>query len=59
MEANEAAADDPSTLQDSPWFIVVKVANLDDDLANLMDAKKAEEYFTGEIERAKGEGLLE
>lgn len=59
IEANEAAADDPSTLQEDPWFIVVKAADLDADISNLMDAKGAEEYFIGEIERAKGEGLLE
>jgi glycine cleavage system H protein len=55
LEANEAAADDPSSLQDDPWFIVVKSA----DVSGLMDAKAAEGYFKGEIERAKGEGLLE
>lgn len=59
LEINQAAADDPSILQDDPWFIVVKPTNLDIDLKNLMNAKKAEEYFTKEIERAKGEGLLE
>ena len=57
--ANEVAADDPSSLADESWFIVVKSTSLDDDIANLMDASKAAEYFTGEIERAKGEGLLE
>lgn len=59
VEANEGAADDPSSLQEDAWFIVVKPTNLDEDLGNLMDAAKAEDYFTGEIERAKGEGLLE
>jgi glycine cleavage system H protein len=55
VEVNEGAADDPSSLQDDPWFIVVKSS----DVSGLMDAKAAEEYFTGEIEKAKGEGLLE
>ncbi len=55
VEANEGAADDPSSLQDDAWFIVVKSA----DVSGLMDAKASKEYFTGEIERAKGEGLLE
>ena len=59
VEVNEGATDDPSSLQDAPWFIVVKPSNLDGDLANLMDAAKAKEYFTAEIERVKGEGLLE
>lgn len=59
LEVNQAAADDPSILGDEPWFIVVKPTSLDDDIKNLMDAKKAEEYFTKEIERAKDEGLLE
>jgi glycine cleavage system H protein len=59
VEANQGAADDPSILQDDPWFIIVKPTSLDEDLSNLMDAAKVEEYFTGEIERAKGEGLLE
>jgi glycine cleavage system H protein len=55
VETNEGAADDPSSLQDDAWFVVVKSA----DVSGLMDAAKAKEYFTGEIERAKGEGLLE
>lgn len=59
LEVNQAAADDPSILGDEPWFIIVKPTSLDDDIKNLMDAKKAEEYFTKEIERAKDEGLLE
>lgn len=59
VELNQAAADDPSILGDNPWFIVVKPTDLEDDLKNLMDAKKAKEYFTGEIDRAKEEGLLE
>ncbi len=59
VEINQEAADDPSTLKDSSWFIVVKPSNLDGDLSGLMDAEKAKEYFTGEIERAKSEGLLE
>ena len=59
LEVNQAAADDPSILGDEPWFIVVRPTSLDDDIKNLMDAKKAEEYFTKEIERAKDEGLLE
>lgn len=59
LEVNQAAADDPSILGDESWFIVVKPTSLDDDIKNLMDAKKAEEYFTKEIERAKDEGLLE
>jgi len=59
LEINQAAADDPSILKDDPWFIVVRPTSLDDDLKNLMDGKKAEEYFAKEIERAKGDGLLE
>jgi glycine cleavage system H protein len=55
VETNEGAADDPSSLADDSWFIVVKAS----DVSGLMDAKAAEEYFRGEIERAKGEGLLE
>lgn len=59
LEANQGVADDPSTIHDDPWFIVVKPTNFDEDLKNLMDIKKAEEYFTGEIEKAKEEELLE
>ncbi|MBU2560245.1 glycine cleavage system protein H [archaeon] len=55
VEVNEGAADDPSSLQDDAWFIVVKSS----DVSGLMDAAKAKEYFTAEIERVKGEGLLE
>ncbi|MEE8403748.1 MAG: glycine cleavage system protein H [Candidatus Hydrothermarchaeaceae archaeon] len=59
LEIHEEAADDPSILGGDSWFMVVKPTSLDDDLKNLMDAGKAEEYFTGEINRAKEEGLLE
>ena len=55
VEVNEGAADDPSSLKDNAWFIVVKSS----DVSGLMDASAAKEYFTGEIERVKGEGLLE
>lgn len=59
LEIHEEAADDPSILGGDSWFMVVKPTSLDDDLKNLMDAGKAEEYFTREINRAKEEGLLE
>ncbi|MEE8402048.1 MAG: glycine cleavage system protein H [Candidatus Hydrothermarchaeaceae archaeon] len=59
LETHQEAADDPSILKFDSWFIVVKPTSLKKDLENLMDAKKAEKYFSSEIERAKGEGLLE
>ncbi len=59
LEANQGVVDDPPTIHDDPWFIVVKPTNFDEDLKNLMNIKKAEEYFTGEIEKAKEEELLE
>lgn len=59
VERNETAADDPNTLKDDPWFIVVAPSDMAGEKGNLLDATGAKDYYTEEITRAKDEGLLE
>lgn len=59
VERNEAAADDPNTLKDDPWFMVISPSDLEGEKGNLLDPGAAKDYYTEEITRSKDEGLLE
>lgn len=60
-EVSEEMGSDPSSVKDAPyekWLIKVKPSNLEADLKNLLDVKKAVDYYKKEIEKLKAEEVL-
>ncbi len=60
VEVNDEALSDPNVLKEKGknWLIAIKPSNLEEELKNLMDVKKAIEYYKEELEKARKEGIL-